>query len=156
MDILGHDGHTLGVDGAQVGVLEQADQVSFASLLQGHDGRALEPEVRLEVLSDLTHKPLERQLADQKLSALLVPTDLTKSHRSGAVTMGLLHATSGGGRLASCLGRQLLSWGFPPGGLASGLLRTGHVSCSLETRGMKQNFQNFIYIPLHGGSWHSY
>ena len=33
LDVLGHDGHTLGVDGAQVGVLKQADQVGLASLL---------------------------------------------------------------------------------------------------------------------------
>ena len=33
LDVLGHDGHTLGVDGAQVCVLKQADQVSLAGLL---------------------------------------------------------------------------------------------------------------------------
>ena len=38
LDVLGHDGHTLGVDGAQVGVLEQTDQVGLTSLLKkmGH------------------------------------------------------------------------------------------------------------------------
>ena len=39
LDVLGHDGHPLGVDGAQVGVLKQTDEVSFASLLEGHDSR---------------------------------------------------------------------------------------------------------------------
>ena len=34
LDVLGHDGDTLGVDGAQVGVLEQTDQVGLASLLK--------------------------------------------------------------------------------------------------------------------------
>ena len=34
LDILGHDGHTLGVDGAQVGVLEQTHQVGLAGLLK--------------------------------------------------------------------------------------------------------------------------
>ena len=29
LDILGHDGDTLGVDGAQVGIFEETDQVSF-------------------------------------------------------------------------------------------------------------------------------
>ena len=28
LDVLGHDGDTLGVDGAQVGILEETDQVS--------------------------------------------------------------------------------------------------------------------------------
>lgn len=35
LDVLGHDGDTLGVDGAQVGVLKQANQVSLTSFLLG-------------------------------------------------------------------------------------------------------------------------
>ena len=34
LDVLGHDGDALGVDGAQVGVLEQTDQVGLGSLLK--------------------------------------------------------------------------------------------------------------------------
>ena len=34
LDILGHDGDPLGVDGSQVGVFKQANQVSLSSLLQ--------------------------------------------------------------------------------------------------------------------------
>ena len=34
LDVLGHDGDTLGVDGAQVGVLEQPHQVRLAGLLK--------------------------------------------------------------------------------------------------------------------------
>ena len=45
LDILGHDGHTLGVNGCQVGVLEQADQVGLAGLLERQHRRALEPQV---------------------------------------------------------------------------------------------------------------
>ena len=37
--ILGLDGDTLGVDGSQVGVLEEGDEVRLCSLLEGHDGR---------------------------------------------------------------------------------------------------------------------
>ena len=29
LDVLGHDGHTLGMDGAQVGVLEKTDQIGL-------------------------------------------------------------------------------------------------------------------------------
>ena len=39
LDVLWHDGHTLSVDGAEVGILEQTDQVSLTGLLQSHDGR---------------------------------------------------------------------------------------------------------------------
>lgn len=48
------DGDALGVDGAQVGVLEEGDEVRLDRLLQGTDGRGLEAEVGLEVLGDLT------------------------------------------------------------------------------------------------------
>lgn len=48
------DGDTLGVDGAQVGVLEEGDEVRLDRLLQGTDGGRLEAEVGLEVLGDLT------------------------------------------------------------------------------------------------------
>ena len=34
LDVLGHDGDTLGVDGAQVGILEQPHQVRLAGLLK--------------------------------------------------------------------------------------------------------------------------
>ena len=126
LDVLGHDGDTLGVDGAQVGVLEETDQVSLAGLLKGHDGRALEAEIGLEILSDFTDKTLEWQLTDEELGALLVTTDLTESHCTGPVTMGLLHATGGWGALTSGLGSQLLPWSLSSGRFTCCLLSTGH------------------------------
>lgn len=126
LDVLWHDGDTLGVDGAQVGVLEETDQVSLASLLKGHDGRALEAQVSLEVLCDLTHQTLEGQLADQKLSGFLVPTDLTESHCTGPVTMWLLHSTGGWGALTGSLGGQLLARSLSSCRLTGCLLGTCH------------------------------
>jgi hypothetical protein len=38
---------TLGVDGSQVGVLEERDEIRLSGLLEGHDSRRLEAEVRL-------------------------------------------------------------------------------------------------------------
>ncbi len=38
LDVLWHDGDTLGVDGSQVGVLEETNQVSLSGLLEGKDG----------------------------------------------------------------------------------------------------------------------
>lgn len=49
------DGDTLGVDGAQVGVLKEGDEVGLDGLLQGTDGGRLEAQVGLEVLGDLTN-----------------------------------------------------------------------------------------------------
>ena len=126
LDVLGHDGHTLGVDGAQVGVLEQTNQVGFAGFLQGHDGGALEAQVGLEVLGDFTDQALEGQLADQQLGALLVATDLTESDGTWPVTMGLLDTSGGWGALAGSLGSQLFAGSLSSGGFASGLLGTSH------------------------------
>jgi hypothetical protein len=130
LDVLGHDGDALGVDGAQVGVLEQADEVGLAGLLQGHDGRALEAQVRLEVLCNLAHETLEGQLADQQLRALLVATDLAQGNRARPVPVRLLHSAGSWGALASRLRRQLLAWCLATSRLASSLLRTCHSSSS--------------------------
>ena len=127
LDVFGHDGDTLGVDGAEVSVLKQTNQISLAGLLKGHDGGALEPQVSLEVLSDLPDQTLEGQLADEELSGLLVPPDLSESDSAGPVSVGLLDASGGGGALASGLGGQLLPGGLASSRLTGGLLGTGHV-----------------------------
>lgn len=109
LDVLWHDGDTLGVDGAQVGVLKKTDQVSFAGLLKSHDGRALESEFSLEVLGDFSDQALEWELTDEKLGALLVTTDFTESDGSWPVTMGFLDTSGSGGTLPCCLGGKLLA-----------------------------------------------
>lgn len=48
------DGDTLGVDGAQVGILEERDEVRLNRLLKSTDGRGLEAQIGLEVLGDFT------------------------------------------------------------------------------------------------------
>ena len=133
LDVLGHDGDPLGVDGAQVGVLKQTNKVGLAGLLEGHDGRGLEPEVSLEVLGDLSHQTLEGQLADEELSGLLVSPDLTESDSSGPVSVRLLDSSGGGGRLPGSLGGQLLPGSLSSGGLTGGLLGTSHGECSDDT-----------------------
>ena len=136
LDVLGHDGDTLGVDGAEVGVLEEANKVGLSGLLERKDGRALEAEVGLEVLGDLADEALEGELADEKLGGLLVAADLAEGDGSGAVPVGLLDAAGGGGGLASGLGGELLPGGLASGGLAGGLLGTGHFSKKMgEGRG---------------------
>jgi len=54
LDVFGLDGDTLGVDGTQVGIFEQGDEISFNGLLESTDGRALEAKVGLEILGDFT------------------------------------------------------------------------------------------------------
>ena len=126
LDVLGHDGHSLRVDGGQVRVLKQTHEVSLGGLLESKNGRALEAKIGLVVLGNLADKALERKLADQELSALLVTSDLTKSDGSGSVSVGLLHASSCRSGFASCLGGELLARSFSSGGFTGSLLGTGH------------------------------
>jgi hypothetical protein len=73
------------VDGGQVGVLEERDEVGLSGLLKGSDGGGLydqlkyrareaemvmtylESEVGLEVLGDFSDQTLEGELSDEKL-----------------------------------------------------------------------------------------
>ena len=126
LHVLGHDGDSLGVDGAEVGVLEETDEVGLGGLLEGHDGGGLEAEVRLEVLGDLADEALEGELAEEELGRLLVAADLTEGDSAGPVPVGLLHTAGGGGRLAGGLGGESLAGGLATGGLARGLLGTCH------------------------------
>jgi hypothetical protein len=88
LDVLGHDRDALGVDGAEVRVLEEADEVGLSGLLEREDGGALEAQVRLELLRDLADEALEGELADEQLRGLLVATDLAERDRAGAVAWG--------------------------------------------------------------------
>ena len=71
------------MDRAQVGVLEEANEVRLGGLLEGEDGGALEAKVGLEVLGNLANQALERELADQELSGLLVAADLAEPEEVG-------------------------------------------------------------------------
>lgn len=108
---LGHDSDTLGVNCAKVGVLEESNEVCLSGLLESEDCRALEAEVSLELLGNLTNQALEWELANEELSGLLVSSDLTESNCAWAVPVRLLHAASGWGVLSGCLGGELLTRG---------------------------------------------
>ena len=126
LDVCGHDGDPLGVDGAEVSVLKETDEVGLAGFLESHDSRALEPQVGLEVLGNLPDQTLEGQLADEELSGFLVPSDLSEGDSSRPVSVGLLDSSGGGSRLPCGLGGQLFAGGFASGGFTSCLLGTCH------------------------------
>ena len=126
LDVLRHDGHPLGVDGTEVGVLEEADQVGLGGFLESDDGGSLESEVVLEILGDLSDEPLERQLPDEKVGGLLVPPDLSESNGSRSVPTRLLDSSGSRGALTGSLGGELLSRGFTSSGFTGGLLGSGH------------------------------
>jgi len=132
LHVLGHDGDTLGVDSAQVGILEEADHVGLRGLLEGEDGRGLETELVSVLRGDFTDESLEGQLADQELSGLLETSDLTESDGARSEAVGLLDAVGGGlGLLGGSLVSDVLARVLGAGVLAGGLLGASH--CFLLT-----------------------
>ena len=127
LDVLWHNGDTFCVDGTQVSIFKQTNQVSLASFLQSHNGRALESEISLEVLSNFTDQTLEWEFSDQKFCALLVTSDFTKSDGSGPISVWLLNSSSGWCALSGCFGSQLFSRSLSSGGFSSCLLCSGHL-----------------------------
>ena len=128
LHVLGHDGDSLGVDGAEVGVLEEADHVSLGGLLEGKDSRGLETELVSVLRGDFTDESLEGKFPDEELGALLETSDLTESDGAGSEAVGPLDAV--GGALLLALGGSLvgnvLSWVLGSGMLAGSLLGAGH------------------------------
>jgi len=131
LDVLGLDGDTLGMDGAEVGVFEERDEVGFNGLLESTDGGRLETQVRLEVLGNLTDQTLEGEFADQELSRLLVATNLTESDGSWLVSVRLLDTSGGWCRFTGSLGCELLTRSLATSGLTGSLLSTGHCDVDL-------------------------
>ena len=127
MDVLGHDGHSLGVDSAEVGVLEERDEVGLRGFLESDDGGSLESKIILEVLGDLTYEALEGQLADEELRGFLVSTDFTESDGSWSVAVRLLDSSGSWRALTGGLGGKLLARCFTTSGLPCGLLGSGHL-----------------------------
>jgi len=126
LNILRHDGDTLGVNGTEICVLEESNQISLSSFLQGGYSTALEPQICFEILCDLTHETLEGKLTDQQLCALLILSDLPQRHRTWPESVRLLHATGRRSRFPGSLRGQLLSRSLASSGLASCLLGSCH------------------------------
>lgn len=126
LDVFGHNGDSLGVDGTQIGIFKQPHQVCFTGLLKRTNGCTLKPQVGLEILGDLPHQPLERQLPDEQLGRFLVTTNLSESHGAGPVAVRFLHPSGRGRAFPGRLGGQLFAGGFATRGLPSGLLGSGH------------------------------
>ena len=98
LHVLGHDSDALGVDGAQICVFEQTNEVRLGRLLQCDDGGRLKAEVMVVLLCDLPHEPREGQFLDQQCARLLIRSDLAQRNHARAITILLLAATHSLGR----------------------------------------------------------
>merc|ERR1719218_555998 len=84
LHVLGHDGDSSGVDGTEVGVLEETNHVSLRGLLESENGGRLESEV-----------------------VLVLGGDLSEGDGAVSESVGSLDSTS---RLLGGLGGNVLSW----------------------------------------------
>jgi len=118
------------VDGAQVGVFEETDEVALGGFLEGEDSGGLESEVSFELLGDFSDESLEGELSDEELSRLLVLSNFSEGDGSGSISVGLLNSSSVGGALSGSFVGNLLSGGFAGSGglLSSGLFSSSHVN----------------------------
>ena len=142
LDVFGHNGDPLGMDGAEIGVFEEADQVSLGGFLQGSDRCTLETQVGLEILGDFTYQSLEGQLSDEQFSGFLVSSDFTKSNGTRSVTMGFLHSTGGRCALSGGFRGQLFSWSFTSGRFSCSLLG----SCHLEEEFVEIRLVSYLSV----------
>jgi hypothetical protein len=129
------------MDGSQVGVLKESNEVGLTGFLKCSNGGRLESQVCLEILGNLTNETLEGELSDQELSRFLVSTNFTESDGSRSlevssykipVSVRLLDSTSSWCRLTGSLGCQLLSWCLSSSRFTCGLLGSCHFEVFFE------------------------
>lgn len=114
LNVFDLDRATSRVDGLQIGIFKEANEVSLCGLLQGDDCGGLEtrpiwePRAVGEALSNLPDQTLERQLANEQLRRTLVSLDFAQGDGAWLETRLLsdargahLSAQSGGHLLAS-------------------------------------------------------
>jgi hypothetical protein len=105
VEVLLHNGGAAGVNGGRIDVFEKLNEKRLAGLLQRHNRLTLHANVGgatgREGLGDFTDKTLERELANQKLSALLVSANLAECDGAGTITMWALDAASASTGFAS-------------------------------------------------------
>jgi hypothetical protein len=143
LNVLGHDSNPLAMDGAEIGLLKQPNKVRLCAFLKSHKSMVPKQEIRPEVLSNLTHQPLERGFEDEELSPLLILPDLTQGHSAWAEVERLLDPSSARSGLACSLGGQ----GLPRSLAASGLSRSLLRACHRWTEMYFPRFDFLIYTP---------
>ena len=89
LDVPWHDGNSPGVDGTQVGIIKQPDKVCLCCFLETQYHRRLEPQVCLVVLGDLSHQPLEGQLAESEVLWFSESDECPSEPRSPLCTCGV-------------------------------------------------------------------
>ena len=91
LNIFGHNGNSLGVNGTQIGILKEADHVGFTGFLDGKDCLRLESQIALVLGGNFSNKSLEGQLANKQLCRLLKLSDFSEGDCAGSESVWLLN-----------------------------------------------------------------
>ena len=81
LHVLGHYGDPLRMEGAQVGVLEELNEMHLGSLLKREQRRRLKSHVLFHFLRNLANESLERRFSNEQVGRSLVPADLPHIRR---------------------------------------------------------------------------
>ena len=112
LHVLWHYCHALAMNCARICILEQPNKVVLGGLLEGENGRALEADIFLNFLCYLSHEALKGCLTNEEIGRLLVSANLAEGNGTRTIAVRFLHASTGGDRLARCLGGKLLAGSF--------------------------------------------
>jgi hypothetical protein len=127
LDVFGHDGDSSGVDGTEIGIFEETDEVSFGGFLESEDGGTLESEFVFEFSGDFSNESLEGEFSDQEIGALLIFSDFSEGDGSGSESVGFLDTSGSGGRFSGGLVGELFSGSLETSGFSCGLLSSCHL-----------------------------
>ena len=95
--ILLEDSGALGVDGTEVGVLEDSDDVSFRSFLEGKESLRLESELVVKIRADASDKSLERGAWKEVADRFLIFLNLSEGDGTWLISSCLLLLDSSSG-----------------------------------------------------------
>lgn len=84
---------TFRMNGAQLRILQKADEIGFRGCLQYLKGLRLESQARLVARRNLMYQAFEGKSPDKQICRLLVAADLSERYRTRTVAMGLFYAT---------------------------------------------------------------
>ena len=93
LDILWHNGDSLSMNGAKIGIFKQSYHVSLGSFLKSKNCLGLESQIAFVFLSDFSDQSLEWKFSDEELSRFLELSDFSESNCAWSESVRFLDST---------------------------------------------------------------
>ncbi|KAL9329731.1 hypothetical protein ACSQ67_004734 [Phaseolus vulgaris] len=114
LNILGHNCDPFSMNGTEVSIFKESNQVGLSGFLKSRNGTALESQIRFEVLCDFTNQTLKGEFSDQKLCALLVLPDFLRATVPGLNLWGFFTPPVAGADLRAAFVASCFRGALPP------------------------------------------